>query len=83
MSLQGDYADMLYILPDSYSDINYRTVSGVLSGIGSSDAKGKRTVRLDDEVFYLDRETNIQKNPAYDEIGIALYKGLNQILGSS
>ena len=38
----GEYAEMIYILPDSYSDLDYHTVSGVLRGIGSPDANGKR-----------------------------------------
>lgn len=79
VSLTGDYADMMYILPDSYSDMNYRTVSGVLSGIGSPDPNGKRAVRLDEEVFYLSSETSVQKNLSYDEVATALYKGLNQV----
>ena len=47
----ADYAEMIYILPDSYSYLDYHTVSGVLSGIGSPDANGKRAIRMDDEVY--------------------------------
>lgn len=75
----ADHAEMIYILPDSYSDLDYHTVSGVLSGIGTPDTNGKRFVRLDDEVFYLDKETVINRNPGYDEVGIALYKGAGQV----
>ena len=79
VSLHGDYADSLYILPDEYSDLDYRTFSGILSGIGSPDVNGRRTVRLNEDVFYLDSDTKIQKNLAYDEIGTALYRGQNQV----
>ena len=75
----ADYAEMIYILPDSYSDLDYHTVSGVLRGIGSPDANGKRAVRMDDEVYYLNAETSVHRNPAYDEVGIALYKGMRQV----
>ncbi len=79
VSLEGEYADMIYILPDDYSDFNYHTVSGVLNGISSGDSNGKKAVRLDKTVYYIDSDTRISRNLAYDEIGTALYKGLNQI----
>lgn len=79
VSLNGDHADSLYILPDTYSDMDYRTVSGVLSGIGSPDEDGKTAVRMDEEVFFLDAGTGIHENLTYDEIGTALYRGLNQV----
>ena len=77
--LEGEYAEMIYILPDDYSDFNYHTASGVLNGIGSEDSNGKKAIRLDETVYYLDSNTTISKNLAYDEIGTALYKGLNQV----
>ena len=77
--LEGEYAEMIYILPDDYSDFNYHTVSGVLNGIDSGDGNGKKAIRLDETVYYLDSNTTISKNLAYDEIGTSLYKGLNQV----
>ena len=79
VSLKGEYADMIYILPDDYSDFNFHTASGVLNGISSGDSNGKKAIRLDETVYYLDSSTTISKNLAYDEIGTALYKGLNEI----
>ena len=79
VSLEGEYADMIYILPDDYSDFNYHTVSGVLNGIGTGDSSGKKSIRLDETVYYVDPDTTISENLAYDEIGTALYKGLNEI----
>ena len=79
VSQEGDYAEMIYILPDDYSDFNYHTASGVLNGIGSGDSNGKKAIRLDETVYYLDSHTTISKNLAYDEIGTVLYKGLNKI----
>ena len=70
---------MIYIIPDDYSDFNYHTASGVLSGIGREDSNGKKAIRLDETVYYLDSDTTISKNLAYDEIGTILYKGLNEI----
>ena len=79
VSLEGEYADMIYIIPDDYSDFSYHTASGVLSGIGTGDISGKKAIRLDETVYYIDSDTTISRNLAYDEIGTALYKGLNQI----
>ena len=79
VSMEGDYADMIYILPDDYSDFNYQTASGVLNGISSGDSNGKKAIRLDETVYYLDSNTTISRNLAYDEIGTVLYRGLNQI----
>lgn len=79
VSLEGEYADMIYILPDDYSDFNYHTASGVLSGIGIGDSNGKKAIRLDETVYYLDSNATISRNLAYDEIGTVLYKGLNQV----
>ena len=79
VSLEGEYADMIYILPDDYSDFNYHTASGVLNGIGTGDSNGKKAIRLDETVYYIDSDTTISKNLAYDEIGTVLYKGLNQL----
>ena len=79
VSLEGEYADTIYILPDDYSDINYQTASGVLNGIGIGDSRGKKAIRLDETVFYIDPDTMISRNLAYDEIGTVLYKGLNQV----
>ncbi|MBQ6343066.1 MAG: hypothetical protein IJI41_08100 [Anaerolineaceae bacterium] len=79
VSLEGEYADMIYILPDTYSDFNYHTASGVLNGISSGDSNGKKAIRLDETVYYVDPNTTISKNLAYDEIGTVLYRGLNQI----
>ena len=79
VSLEGEYADVIYILPDDYSDFNYHTASGVLNGISTEDSNGKKAIRLDETVYYLDSHTTICKNLAYDEIGTVLYKGLNQV----
>ena len=79
VSLEGEYAEMIYILPDDYSDFNYHTASGVLNGISTEDSNGKKAIRLDETVYYMDSHTTICKNLAYDEIGTVLYKGLNQI----
>ena len=79
VSLEGEYADMVYILPDDYSDFNYHTASGVLCGIGIGDSNGKKVVRLDETIYYIDPDTTISGNLTYDEIGTVLYKGLNQI----
>ena len=79
VSLEGEYADMIYILPDDYSDFKYHTASGVLNGIGSGDSNGRKAIRLDETVYYIDSDTMISKNLVYDEIGTVLYKGLNQI----
>ena len=46
VSLEGEYAEMIYILPDDYSDFNYHTASGVLSGIGTGDSSGRKAIRL-------------------------------------
>ena len=79
VSLEGDYAEMIYILPDDYSDFNYHTASGVLNGISTEDSNGKKAIRLDETVYYMDSHTTISKNLAYDEIGTVLIKGLNQV----
>ena len=79
VSLEGEYADVIYILPDDYSDFNYHTASGVLNGISTEDSNGKKAIRLDETVYYLDPHTTISKKLAYDEIGTVLYKGLNQV----
>ena len=79
VSLEGEYADVIYILPDDYSDFNYHTASGVLNGISTEDSNGKKAIRLDETVYYLDSHTTISKNLSYDEIGTVLYKGLNQV----
>ena len=79
VSLEGEYADMIYILPDDYSDFNFHIATGVLNGISSGDSNGKKAIRLDETLYYLDSSTTISKNLAYDEIGTALYKGLNEI----
>ena len=79
VSLEGEYAEMIYILPDDYSDFNYHTASGVLNGISTEDSNGKKAIRLDETVYYMDSHTTICKNLAYDEIGTVLYKGLNQV----
>ena len=79
VSLEGEYAEMIYILPDDYSDFNYHTASGVLNGISTEDSNGKKAIRLDETVYYMDSHTTISKNLAYDEIGTVLYKGLNQV----
>ena len=79
VSLEGEYAEMIYILPDDYSDFNYHTASGVLSGIGTGDSSGRKAIRLDETVYYIDSDTKISRNLAYDEIGTVLYKGMNQV----
>ena len=79
VSLKGEYAEMIYILPNDYSDFNYHTASGVLNGIGAEDSSGKRAIRVDETIFYTDPHTTISKNLAYDEIGTFLYRGSNQI----
>ena len=79
VSLEGEYAEMIYIVPDDYSDFSYHTASGVLSGIGTGDSSGRKAIRLDKTVFYIDSDTTISRNLAYDEIGTVLYKGLNQV----
>ena len=79
VSLEGEYAEMIYILPDDYSDFNYHTASGILSGIGSGDSSGRKAIRLDETVYYIDSDTKISRNLAYDEIGTVLYKGMNQV----
>ena len=79
VSLEDEYADMIYIVPDDYSDFNYHTASGVLSGIVTGDSSGRKAIRLDETVYYLDSDTTISRNLAYDEIGTVLYKGLNQV----
>ncbi len=79
VSLEGEYAEMIYIVPDDYSDFSYHTASGVLSGIGTGDSSGRKAIRLDETVFYIDSDTTISRNLAYDEIGTVLYKGLNQV----
>ncbi len=75
----GDYAEMIYIVPDDYSDYTYGSYSGVLNGLMGNSAKGRKSIRLDDRVFYITSETRVAKNPVYDEIGTALYKGLGEI----
>ena len=79
VSLEGEYAEMIYILPDDYSDFNYHTASGVLSGIGTGDSSGRKAIQLDETVYYIDSDTKISRNLAYDEIGTVLYKGMNQV----
>ena len=79
VSLEGEYAEMIYIVPDDYSDFSYHTTSGVLSGIGTGDSSGRKAIRLDETVYYIDSDTTISRNLAYDEIGTVLYKGLNQV----
>lgn len=75
----GDYAEMIYIVPDDYSDYTYGSYSGVLNGLRGNSARGRKSIRLDDRVFYITSETRVVKNPVYDEIGTALYKGLGEI----
>ena len=79
VSRSGTYAEMIYIIPDSYEDFSYHAVSGVITGIGDENHAGKRTLRLDDDIYYLTRDSIFEKNPAYDEIGTALFRGANQI----
>ncbi|MBQ6520222.1 MAG: hypothetical protein IJI14_16020 [Anaerolineaceae bacterium] len=75
----ADYAELVYILPDELSDYDYGMYSGVLNGLRQSAHNGTRAIRLDEEVFYIDENSNINRNPVYDEIGTALYKGINRI----
>ena len=79
VAFSEEYAGMVYILPDSYSDYDYRAASGIISGISPETSNGQRTIRLDDDIFYLDQDTRILKNPAYDEVGTVLYKGASRI----
>ncbi len=75
----GDYAEMVFIIPDSYSDYSYHAVSGVITGIGAENSEGRRSIRLDEDIFYLTRDSISGKNLSYDEIGTALYRGTRQI----
>ena len=79
VSISEDHAGMVYMLPDSYSDYDYRAVSGIISGLGPETSGGQRTIRLDEDIFFMDQDTRILKNPAYDEVGTALYKGASRI----
>ena len=75
----GDYAEMVFMLPDSYSDYAYHAVSGVITGIGSENSEGRRSIRLDEDIYYLTGDSMTGNNLAYDEIGTALYRGVRQI----
>ena len=78
-SISEDHAGMVYMLPDSYSDYDYQAVSGIISGLGPETSGGQRTIRLDEDIFFMDQDTRILKNPAYGEVGTALYKGASRI----
>ena len=78
-SVSEDHAGMVYMLPDSYSDYDYRAVSGIISGLDPETSGGQRTIRLDEDIFFMDQDTSILKNPAYDEVGTALYKGAQML----
>ena len=75
----GDYAEMIYIVPDDYSDYAYHAYSGVLNGLRGNSSGNRKSIRLDNEVFFIDSETRVAKNLVYDEIGTLLYKGLGKV----
>lgn len=79
VSKLGDYAEMIYIVPDDYSDYDYKSYSGVLNGLRGNSSGSRKSIRLDDEVFFIDSESRVAKNLVYDEIGTLLYKGLGQV----
>ena len=79
VSRLDDYAEMIYIVPDSYSDYTYHAVSGVITGIGAENSEGRRAIRLDEDIYYLTEDSVSGKNITYDEIGTALYRGMHQI----
>ena len=72
-------AELVYVFPSEYADLNYKVTSGVLNGLHNANDNGNRTIRLDDNLFLLDSNTVINKILKYDEIGIALYRGLNEV----
>ena len=75
----GDYAEVVFMIPDSYSDYAYHAVSGVITGIGAENSEGRRSIRLDEDIYYLTGDSISGKNLSYDEIGTALYRGTRQI----